>query len=182
MHNHILVPLDGSALAETALPHAIALAQATGAGLRLLRVIETPVEIEPLTLSTEPSLRGRRNDSEETRLTPTYLANVANRLLEMGVEVGTEILEGDPAQRIVDRAGWFASTTCIAMATHGRSGLSQLVYGSVAEKVLHGSPIPVLLINAGSQKTTGSDGAYRSILVPLDGSPFAEHALAEALP
>jgi len=133
MQSHILVPLDGSVAAETVLPHAIALARTADSIIILVRVISLPFAVEPLSWSADTLVSSGRTDRDEMKVASAYLAGVANHLRTVGVVVQTEVLEGDPATRIVERAGWYPTTVLVAMATHGRSGVSHVIYGSVAE-------------------------------------------------
>ncbi len=113
----------------------------------------------------------------------------ADRLREMGYTVKLEAHFGDPAQRIVQYANEEAGSL-VAMATHGRSGLSRLVMGSVAERVLRGASVPVLLLrpeNAAVVKTAGEKlasalgkGTNLSIAVATDGSTFSQRAVSLA--
>jgi nucleotide-binding universal stress UspA family protein len=183
MKQHILVPLDGSALAETVVPHAEALARLMDRTLLLLHVV-TPAEISQtrVWIATVPA--DLRREWEETRLSQihTYLAAVATRLQAEGLHVRTEVLmDHDPAAAIVGRAERDPAVTLIAMATHGRSGLSRWMLGSVAAKVLQAAPKPLLLLRArqGAEMDVPEAG-YRMIVVPLDGSAFAEQALEHA--
>ena len=171
MERRILVPLDGSALAETVLPHAVAMAQATGSSLSLLRVVAPPADAERLV---------RPAEHVQSRI---YLAGLADRLrATTGLVVRIDVLEGQPAARIVARAQEDPRIAMIAMATHGRSGVGRWVFGSVAEQVVRAAPAPVLLVRAHEQRAPASaKGAYRKIVVPLDGSAFADQALGDAV-
>jgi len=181
-----LVPLDGSPLAECALPVARELARRTNGVLVLLR---SPEYVEAqLPSAVEFSLylpQGRdltdyyQKVREESK---AYLAGVAKRV---GADVTVETLveEGERAGAIVDAAA-DEDIDLIIMTTHGRTGLSRWVLGSVAERVLHEAPCPVLILRSDhacagdSQKAVS---ALRSILIPLDGSPLAEEALPVGL-
>ena len=143
MFNKILVTLDGSELAERALQPAFALAEKFGAEIVLLRV--------PLTQRyvSMPSGSGVllpeqvvERDREETE---AYLRAVKTQWLGTAPKIRTEAISGDPAAVILDVAETEAADL-IVMSTHGRSGLSRLLYGSVAESVLRGARSPVLLV------------------------------------
>lgn len=154
----ILVPLDGSPLAESVLPHVEAVARLRGVELIevvLLRVCETeaisavsyyltPSGYPPTTpLKWEDHVK---RESEKYRLDcKRYLDTIAKQLKESGIQVRTEVLEGNPAEVIVDYASK-NPFNLIVMATHGRSGVSKWAYGSVAEKVLLGVTSPLLLV------------------------------------
>jgi nucleotide-binding universal stress UspA family protein len=164
MHR-LLVPLDGSPLAELALPWAQHLACITGADLSLVQVVEPPAAVEYL-VYTESVTQMLHEQAED------YLAAVAARLRAQQLRVQTRAVIGDPAAEII-LAGHAADL--IVMATHGRSGLGRWVSGSVADRVLRGASVPVLLAPAGADKAGSAQ--LRRILVPLDGSELAEHAL-----
>ncbi|HEY7122962.1 MAG TPA: universal stress protein [Ktedonobacterales bacterium] len=169
---HILVPVDGSQLSEEAIPTAVALAQKVGeAGkITLLRVKQFDPTFYPpenaygLPKGVYPELEG-------------YLNNLATRIKVQGVEVETFASYGDPAMTIVAIA---EERTCdvIVMVTHGRKGGSRLLHGSVADRVLQGASVPVLLLKHGEQpKRTFDPLNHPRLLVPLDGSELAEAIL-----
>ena len=181
MQSKILVPLDGSPLAETVLPRAAAWARATS-GVVLLTRVSAPAMVAPPTAWTIPTpLVGYEDTLHDMDLARDYLTDVALRLTTAGVEVETTGLDGDPAAAIVAYAEDHPEVTLIAMATHGRSGLSRWVLGSVAEKVLHAAPVPLLLVRPDSTaEPAAQQTGIGTILVPLDGSIFAEQALESA--
>ena len=166
MDQQILVPLDGSPLAERALPLARVLAKAGQAQLILLRVISPPTGHDP----------GDADGSVEA--VTTYLRDQAARLTDVrGVE--TAVAVGDAADAILDQAER-RPADLVVMSTHGRSGIGRWVYGSVADAVMRRSPVPVFLVPADCPTTWPHDRAPR-ILVPLDGSELAERALDPAV-
>jgi nucleotide-binding universal stress UspA family protein len=134
----ILVPLDGSALAEAALPTAIELlADGPVATLRLLRAVEA---------STLPGGDPIEAQVRVMREAEDYLGSMATRLTGSGVKgVKTSVWYGPPAPAIVEAAR-VSAVDIIVMSTHGRSGLGRLVLGSVAESVLRSTHTPILLI------------------------------------
>lgn len=181
----ILVPLDGSDLGEAVLPHAATLALLTSSKLGLVRVVEPrKVLIAGFGAGAPPpDLEDELLDIEVAQARD-YLAAVAGRLRGEGVEVGTNVLEGDPADSIVWYASHNSEVKLIAMASHGRSGLGRLMLGSVAEKVLHLAPAPLLLFVRPRIVPPGAEVrpalTYHTIVVPLDGSLFAEQSLVHA--
>jgi nucleotide-binding universal stress UspA family protein len=143
----VLVPLDGSALADEALGPAAALAVALGATLVLVRVVE------PLSygyLYGQPYLPTTELDFAETKRTAEDdLAALAQRLRAQGHRVATRVEVGPPVQTLA----WIAAdegVAAIAMATHGRGGLARLVMGSVATGLLQRAELPVLLVRPSS--------------------------------
>ncbi len=146
----ILVPLDGSELAESVLPHVEALAKQRGAevvDVVLLRVYEQA--IIPLDYAEGvPMGWGKQLEQETARckqVAGQYLAGVEKRLKDTGLTVKSEVLEGKAAEEIADYAKR-NPFNLIAMATHGRSGIGRWAYGSVAEKVVAGVSSPLLLV------------------------------------
>lgn len=171
MYRTILVPLDGSALSERALPVAAALAQSLSAQAVLVRAAKASVfpGVDP----TEAQYQA----VEEAR---TYLSTLAAGLREQGVSVETAVPYGDTADAILLESD-LRGADLVVMSTHGRSGLGRWIYGSVAEGVLSRSPVPVLLVRpTGEAVTLAAEPDRTSILVPLDGSIFAEAALPHA--
>jgi nucleotide-binding universal stress UspA family protein len=142
---HILVPLDGSKLAESALPDAFALAQLGQARVTLFRVlppIEHVVTIDPNhPIYVDEQWAGQRTEALE------YLKSICRRMGYHPPMVQFEVQMGAVAETIIDYAH-SQPIDLIVMATHGRSGLQRWVYGSVADKVLRGADLPVLLVRA----------------------------------
>ncbi len=134
----ILVPLDGSEMAEAVLPHVEALAEQSGVELVdvvLLRVADSPVMSDHY-FSNIPETR------EEIE---KYLARVEERLQKAGLSVHSKVLTGEPAEQIVDYAN-ASPFSLVVMSTHARSGLSRWVLGSVATKLVSEISGPILLI------------------------------------
>lgn len=175
----ILVPLDGSELAEKALAPAkqIALAMAQRAGgqsrtrLILLRAVSPMV-----LLAADPYLYDEmtRMGADEAR---AYLSEIASNLSAADLAIETYVVNGSPAEAIVQYATE-NHVDLIVMSSHGRTGSSRWVYGSVAEKVMHHAPCATAIIRAHVDVAMFQN---RNILVPLDGSELAERALEPAL-
>jgi nucleotide-binding universal stress UspA family protein len=165
MLRRILVPLDGSPFANAALPTAITLARRTGGEVRLLHVVEVP-----------PALAYPEYRAEDHAWADGYLADLA-RTQGADARVGTSVREG----RILDEiqkeaAAW--SAKLIVMTTHGRGGVSRLWMGSVADRCVRSSSVPVLLVRPHEKPDAPApDFAPARVVVPLDGSPLAESAL-----
>lgn len=149
----ILVPLDGSALAERALDTATEIARDNPAAtLVLLRAAEA------ITLPGADPTEAQIAAVQEAE---TYLEGVARRLGEQGVkQVQTSVWYGPPAPAIVEAAR-VRNADLIVMSTHGRSGLGRLILGSVAESVLRGTRTPILLIRADEAPVEPPAGAAR---------------------
>jgi nucleotide-binding universal stress UspA family protein len=186
MKQEILVPLDGSPLAEAVLPDALELARSTSSSLTLLNVVPTVKLIEPVVGAVNYGEEFWDTYEHKPDSARSYLARVAAHIAQNGFEVQTRVLEGDPAPAILSYASANPQVSFIAMATHGRSGLDRLVFGSVAETVMRSAPVPVLMYRSrlnGKQAVSSvavQDRTYRRLLVPLDGSRLAEEALDEA--
>jgi len=145
MYKTILVPLDGSKRAEAILPHAEELAQRYRARVVFVRIIE-PIpyvmgpEGTPMTLR-EQELEQRQKDAK------SYMDARVGEFREMGIEAKAEVLQGPVVQGITDTAEK-VEADLIAIASHGRSGLSQCFYGSVASGVLNRVDRPLLVIRS----------------------------------
>jgi nucleotide-binding universal stress UspA family protein len=170
--NTLLVPLDGSELAELALPYAVRFAADRGGRLVLTRAALAP---PPSGLDWERQQLAAMDEAT------AYLAGVAEKLATR-VPVATAPLYGHAADAILAAAEQCGADS-IVMATHGRTGLAHLLHGSVAEAVLRRSPVPVFVVSArpGEAAAPPFDSASARILVPLDGSALALAALPVAL-
>lgn len=181
MFRHIMIPLDGSPRAESALPVAAHLARASGSQLTLLRVVTPAIELDihpmPLATTAEPALE------EEVAKANAYLAQFAASKELEGITIRTETLSGPVAKTILLFAH-LQQVDLIAMCSHGSTGLKRWVLGSVAEKVARHSPIPVLVLHEDGPKLTTTPATPTHpvrLLVPLDGSALAEAALTPAV-
>ena len=153
MYTHLLVPLDGSAAAEAALPHAQALAERFSARVTLMRVTVAPETVIAETATGAPGVpeAGPLIDptpvvEAEKAEASSYLQRLTDRLRSSGLrEVNAEAPEGPAAETIVERARALG-VDLIVMSTHARGGLGRLVFGSTADAVLRHTPCPVLLI------------------------------------
>jgi nucleotide-binding universal stress UspA family protein len=175
MNGHILVPLDGSALAECVLPHVQAVASAFDGRITLVHVLE----------GSQAEGGEDAIDSVDWHLqrckAQVYLRETAARLQAINLDVNHVILEGPPAECIVD----FANNTdvdLIAFSSHGRSGLSGWNVSSVAQKILGRSYKSTFLVRA--YKSCGRepvDFRYERLFVGMDCSPQAEYILPAAI-
>jgi len=177
MATQILVPLDGSSLAEQALSCAMILARGLPAELVLFRAIWIPPDVlKILDESTmEPNAAVARFEAEAN----DYLAALVGQLREAGMNARHAVRRGAAAEAILDYAEQ-SDTDQIVMATHGYSGIKRWTHGSVAERVLQTARVPLLLVRAREQDLAGDwqqPMGCQHILVPLDGSPVAEQIL-----
>ncbi len=143
MYQKILVPLDGSTTAEGVLPHARALAYSEGAEITLLRVAANPA----LEFSLSDPAIAESIVSEQKAQSRKYLAQVQEALRQEGFRVWTRIEGGAVAEVILQVAAEIGADI-IAMSTHGRTGPARWLLGSVADRVVRSSHIPILLIRA----------------------------------
>ena len=189
MQQYVLVPIDGSALSEAILPHAIAIARATKSALLLLQVLE-PV-FEPIfgaigmpEYAEEEQLIEMRD--EQLYSIHHYLEKIASQLRADGLEIYTKVIEGNhPATQIIWEAEHDPLLLMIAMTTHGRRGVLHWLFGSVAAEVVQATPRPLLLLRPQESDRSFSmpdfnAAVYLNIVVPLDASTFSEQALDQA--
>jgi len=148
MYRKILVPLDGSKLAECVLPHLETLAEGNqNPEIILFRVCEPPAILADFPASLKE--RWEEHVKEETthiqEQCSLYLNQVAGHLREKGFRITVEAATGKPAEEILNYAS-LNKVDLILMATHGRSGITRWAYGSTADKVLRASPVPVMIV------------------------------------
>lgn len=173
MYDHILVPTDGSEHAQRATEHGALIADAFDATLHLLSVVDVSEAAGPFSA-------GGVDDAYVEQLTDASESELAE--ISTGIErvdtVETAVTTGRPSAGIleyVDEEG----IDLVCMGTHGRRGLRRFLTGSVTERVVRLSPVPVLTVRAVEASEPG-DG-YDDILVPTDGSDCAQAAVAHAL-
>ncbi len=178
MFQRILVPLDGSPRAEQALPVAARIARTSVGSIALLQVVSPSIDygggMAPMV--TEEIIKARFDEAS------SYLDRVAKACELAGIETTTEVMFGLPAQDILAVAE-SRPVDLIIMCSHGRTGFTRWVLGSVAQKVTHHCPVPVLVLCESKPFPSASGlvaGNHFSALVPLDGSPLAEAALVPA--
>lgn len=178
MYKKIVVPLDGSRLSEAILPYARSFARALEAPVELL-IVTSP---EVISGFTDPR-QGRYVDVVEANMkrdSREYLQRIAGSFAGPArVSCSAEI--GNAAEVIVEK-GSVEREALIAMATHGRSGLQRWLLGSVADKVLHATANPLLLVRPTEQASAEGEAALKKIVVPLDGSDLAESVLPHVKP
>jgi len=155
MYQRIMVPLDGSELAECVLPHVESIAKGCSApNVVFVRVVE-PVHL-PITAASYggPAFTGEdavkvRKELDERNKTAAqeYLGDIIRRSNYDGTALQAEVIMGKPADSLAEYAEK-KEVDLIVMATHGRSGISRWVWGSVADKILHAACVPVLIVRA----------------------------------
>ena len=176
MINHILVPLDGSTLAECVLPHVAGIAPVTNARVTLLHVLQQPHNGQGTPAVDPVEWHLQKQNAEK------YLDQIVNRLSEEGI-LGVEsvILEGNPAGGVVEFAR-HNNVDLIVLSTHGNSGLSSWNVSSVVQKILLRSYTSILLVRAYTPSpATTTKVRYKRMFVGLDGSPRSEFVLPFAI-
>lgn len=170
MIDHILVPLDGSSLAECVLPHVSASARALGARVTLLRVLDEMTEEGGIPISpVNWHLMRARGEH--------YLADVAQRLANAGCQVETALVEGKAAEEIISFANQ-NDVQLIILSSHGKSGLYRWNTSSVVQKVIFEAKTSIFIVRAYRAVDAPLDSfSYKKILVPLDCSQRAECVL-----
>jgi nucleotide-binding universal stress UspA family protein len=172
MYRRLLVPLDGSKIAEQVLPYARCLARELKIPVDLLGVVDP----EALVAFANPE-KGRPIDTlvaESMSSSAIYLDSTARSF--HAAQVKSSVARGKPEEVIIEKAA-ADEDTLIVMATHGRSGIQRWLLGSVADKVLHASTNHVLLVRATEQGKPDGEAPLKTVIVPLDGSPLAEQVL-----
>ncbi len=176
--NNVIVPLDGSELSAQALPAASIMAKATGASMTLLRSFE-PIPYWQADAG-QGRFRGSMAVAEHDRI--AALLRAEKQLLEQrGVDSRIDVVasEGAAHESIINLANQ-QPDALIAMSTHGRGGLSRMLMGSVTAKVVRAVCNPTLIVRCNEKDCPVVPHHLENIIVPLDGSDFAESALPYA--
>lgn len=171
MYDRIFVPLDGSPLAEQVLPYVTRIAIGMGIPVHLMQVI-APVSEEladPAHGLYQSGISAGVHDQAMD-----YLNGVKRNI--SGVEITCDAHEGDVVTHIIEEADK-SPDSLVAMSSHGRSGITRLLMGSVTDKVLHHTKNPMLIFREHREGDTEPDTKLETIIVPLDGSPTAEQVL-----
>jgi nucleotide-binding universal stress UspA family protein len=173
-----MVPLDGSARGEQALPLACSVARRDGAQLHLVHV---HVPVKPLGVDAMPALNGTVDAANRVR-EGVYLANIVRRL-QTNYQVTTIASARDgPVADERQRYTVASGIDLIVMSTHGRGGLSPFWLGSVTDRLVRWGHVPMVLVRPHEPAPIGApEHVVRHVLVPLDGSVLAEQVLADAL-
>jgi nucleotide-binding universal stress UspA family protein len=158
MFSNILVPLDGTAQSNAALPLARTIAQATGGTITLLRVVKADDATRPAEAADE-------------------LRRIATELTTDGSSTKTVVCDSDEIAYAILEQIQQDATDLVIMRTHGRAGVARAVLGSVTQEVLAGSPVPIMLLRPGGRRITH----IKKLLVPVDGSPGGTLALGTAV-
>jgi nucleotide-binding universal stress UspA family protein len=170
MYENILIPFDGSEGAASVLHHASELAHWYDATIQILYVADTTRDSVTVVDGHTVDVLVRKGED---------IVNEAAKTLDtLGVSYETDVVQGNPAPTIVDYAERF-DQDLVVMPTHGREGLSRYLIGSVSEKVVRLSSVPVLTVRMQPDETL--EFPYENILIPTDGSAAATHAAEHTL-
>jgi nucleotide-binding universal stress UspA family protein len=170
MYEHILLPFDGSERAAEALHHAGELAHWADATIQVLYVADTTRDSVTVVEGETVDVLAQKGED--------IVEEAAQTLQTLGVAHETDIVQGNPAPTIAEYAERY-DQDLVVMPTHGREGLSRYVAGSVSEKVVRLSSVPVLTVRMQPDETL--EFPYESLLVPTDGSAAATHAAGHTL-
>jgi nucleotide-binding universal stress UspA family protein len=180
MFDRIVIPLDGSATAERVLSQVARLLRRHDSEVLLVRAVFVPPSMARIDTA--------KLEAAELKAAEGYLEGTAERLRSQGIRAKTKVVHGPTADAVLD-AAHAEKGTMVALATHGRTGLSRWMLGSVAEKIVRASDLPVLLLHSFRPDEKGGpvpvgDGLtpFRRIIVPMDGSKNAEAVLAAVEP
>lgn len=177
MFQHILVPLDGSSRAEQALPIAARIARTSGGTVHLARVVPPLIDYSAGLSPVSPA-NGEVIETMTATATAYLQAQAASPLLE-GIHTSTEVLFGPAAPTLLE-VSKAHGIDLLVICSHGRTGFTRWVLGSVARTLVHHALIPTLVLRQNEAATallqSNSTHALRA-LVPLDGSSLAEAAL-----
>jgi len=147
MHKGILVPLDGSKRAEKILAHVEELARVCDAEVVFLRVLECSPVVSGIVGAPFDEEQCRKESQQRREDVESYLESWQGKFSEKGIAARTRLGSGPVVKAILDAAE-HEGADLIALASHGRSGLSRVFYGSVAAGVLHRADRPLLLIRS----------------------------------
>ncbi len=169
--HRVLVPLDGSPVAENALEHAKRWVTASGGALYLLYVMssinhEGDSHMDPLDWQLQQAKAER------------YLERVAEGLVATGLQVTHHVDEGDPAAQILEFAQKHA-IDLIVLSAYGRGDASRFRFGGTVQKAIRGMQTSIMIVRPGAAATAAAQRGYQRVLVPLDGSYRAEWAACE---
>ncbi|MCH8802187.1 MAG: universal stress protein [Chloroflexi bacterium] len=171
MYDRIIVPLDGSPLAERVLPYVTRISLGMGIPVHLMQVFPSVSEAlaDPAHGRYQSGISAGAHDEAMD-----YLNSVKRKTA--GVEITCEAHEGDIVTHIIDEAEK-SPNSLVALSTHGRSGVTRWLMGSVTDNVLHHTKNPMLIFRGHQEGDPEPDTNLETIIVPLDGSPLAEQVL-----
>ena len=177
MYSKVIVPLDGSDLAEQALPYAELIAASLSVPVDLVQAYDI---LPPSVLGVRGNQVIAQLDAGARQRAEALMEPAQQRLQAGGISVNLVAQRGPAADTIVAQAG-IDPQALVVMCTHGRGGISRWVMGSVTDKVLHTIPNPMLIVRATVTGPASPGTSLRSVIVPLDGSGLSELAVPHAV-
>lgn len=177
MFGRIVVPLDESQLAEQALPVAAHIARMSGGSILLVHIVQ-PMKDYSYYPGSTPLLASEIVTSDYERA-ETYLKEMARSKVVQGIHVTTEVMSHDVAHGILE-VSQKNEADVIVLSSHGYTGVKRWIMGSVAQKIVHHSPVPVLVLRPEASRLPKDQQQPIRVLVPLDGSALAEEILNPA--
>lgn len=177
MYSKVIVPLDGSDLAEQALPYAELVAKALSVPVELVQAYDI---LPPRILGAQDNQVITQLDGGARQRAEASMEPAQQRLQSSGLTVNLTALRGPAAEIIMSQAG-IDPEALVVMSTHGRGGITRWVMGSVTDKVLHTIPNPMLIARASVVGPASPETSLKSVLVALDGSALSELAIPHAI-
>ena len=177
MYSKVIVPLDGSDLAEQALPYAELVAKSLSAPVELVQAYDI---LPPRLLGVQGNQVIAQLDGGARQRAEASMEPAQQRLQSSGLAVNLVAQRGPAADIIMARAG-IDPEALVVMCTHGRGGISRWVMGSVTDKALHTIPNPMLIVRASVVGPASPETSLKSVLVALDGSSLSELAIPHAI-
>ncbi len=181
MYSRILVPLDGSKLAEGILPYAALLSRTFGIRIDLLRAVAPPAPISDGSYGELTKLPHGPAPDQVKEQASRYIADVERNLQSSGLQASSSVQVGAPADVIAEQAALEANTL-VAMSTHGRTGVARWAMGSITDKVINIADQPMLVVRPDQSKPLPEEIRFETLILPLDGSTESEQSMAHALP
>jgi nucleotide-binding universal stress UspA family protein len=181
MYLRIVVPLDGSELAEQVLPYVRLLGKTLSVPIDLLRVVDPSFSYMADFTNV---LRSEQTDSPMVRHAEGYLERIIASLREEGLRASGAVFKvyGDTAASQILSEAEKEPATLIVMSTHGRSGVARWTLGSVTDKVLHTTSNPLMIIRARGQGIPLAEAKMHKVIIPLDGSFLSEQVVPYVIP
>lgn len=175
----VLIPLDGSRFAESAIPLGVAVANALGADIQLVRVHELVALPAMDALTPMPVVDAAVEEASRTQQRDELEATAADVRAMAHCPVHVALLEGSVVHALLEFAR-VNQVRMIVTSTHGRSGLARAALGSVAEELARSATCPVMLLHPAEGQAPAAPRRFEHVLVPLDGSPLSEAILPHA--
>ena len=181
LYRRILLPLDGSDVARSALATAVGISRLLDTRLTLMSVLqEGSTSARPVGATHGAGSDGSADiEPDAESLAAAYLDAIATELQQLGVQTDSTVVTNPDAASEIVLTARDRDAQLIVMASRGRSGIVRGLLGSVTDRVIHSSPIPVMVVPADDDSDVAR-WTPRSIIVPLDGSELAESALPHA--